>query len=421
MHCSRPWLAASAIVAVIAGTATAQDSDRTSRPIPSIIVSPVSGENAPVPVIQIERQEPPKPEQSPILPPLTVADVPQSIRPKSTRSSPSIEPGLAKPSGGLILPASIVTPSGINITRPPAQFEETVNYDETLDGLAVRAPSFIDQALPMHVVRLRADGFWGVTHPDRAEYFWPRQGFLRNVIGYDQPLGPPLQERSVDMHEGSFYVEVLLHPRISFFTDVPIRSTNPEINGKEAGLGDIGFGVKCALFLDSTHALSFQLRGIAPSGEGIRGLGTESWIVEPALLWQHAVTDRITMFAEVRDRIPIEPRSDFAGNILRYGIGGSIIALDTAGVRVMPTVEAVGWTIMSGKESAQFASADPLIQSSYAKTIVTVNYGVRFAFGHEITSNPYLALSDFYVGYGQAYTNDRWYRDIVRLEYRLRF
>jgi len=29
--------------------------------------------------------------------------------------------------------------------------------------------------------------------------------------------------------------------------------------------------------------------------------------------------------------------------------------------------------------------------------------------------------SDIYVGYGRALTGDVWYRDIVRLEYRLRF
>jgi hypothetical protein len=394
---------------------------RPTRSIPPITIQSIPSEGAAAPVVQIEREEFPKSEPSPLLPPLSALDVPTSIRHKSTKLPASIEPGLAKPSGGSILPASIYTPSGINLTQPPPELDPGVDFDDSADGLAVRAPSFIDQAALMHVARFRFDGMFGITHPDRAEYYWPRQGFLRNIIGYDRPLGPPLQERSVDIHEYSFYVEVMLAQHVSFFTDIPIRTTYPDLNANESGLGDISFGVKCALFRDATHALTFQLRGTAPSGDGQRGLGVESWIVEPGLLWQHAITDRVTLFAEVRDRIPIEPQSDFAGNILRYGVGGSVIAFDVNGIRAMPTVEAVGWTVMSGKESAQFGSLAPLIQSSYGTTILTANYGIRFTLGDEMMSNSYLALSDLYVGYGQTYTNDRWYRDIVRVEYRLRF
>ena len=45
-------------------------------------------------------------------------------------------------------------------------------------------------------------------------------------------------------------------------------------------------------------------------------------------------------------------------------------------------------------------------------TIVNGKVGVRTYFGEG---------SDLYIGYGHALTGDRWYKDIIRVEYRLAF
>jgi hypothetical protein len=43
---------------------------------------------------------------------------------------------------------------------------------------------------------------------------------------------------------------------------------------------------------------------------------------------------------------------------------------------------------------------------------VNGKFGVRTYFGHG---------HDLYIGYGQALTGDRWYKEIVRVEYRFSF
>jgi hypothetical protein len=44
-------------------------------------------------------------------------------------------------------------------------------------------------------------------------------------------------------------------------------------------------------------------------------------------------------------------------------------------------------------------------------TIVNLKFGVRSYFG----------CSDLYLGYGRCVTGDRWYQDILRVEYRYHF
>jgi hypothetical protein len=294
-----------------------------------------------------------------------------------------------------------------------------VDYGESPFSLAARAPSFLDQAAPLHVFRARYDAFWNMTRPDRAELFSPKAGYLQSptVDAY----GMPLRESRVDAQELSLYVEAQVANHVSIFADVPFRFINPVVNVNEAGLSDVSLGFKWAFILEPTRAVSAQLRGVIPTGDGRRGMGGENIALEPGLLWQEAPTDRLTLFAEGRWRFPLGQRTDFAGNIIRYGAGLSYQVAEIAHVRVMPTVEGVGWTIVGGRESAELGSTEPIIQHSYGTTILGAFYGARFTFGDDIASLGYLALSDLYVGYGHTYTVDRWYQDIFRIEYRLRF
>ena len=61
------------------------------------------------------------------------------------------------------------------------------------------------------------------------------------------------------------------------------------------------------------------------------------------------------------------------------------------------------------------------MQDSHGKTIINIDAGIRFTLGDSFADRGYLAMSDLYVGYGHAVTGMCWYRDIYRIEYRLRF
>jgi hypothetical protein len=98
--------------------------------------------------------------------------------------------------------------------------------------------------------------------------------------------------------------------------------------------------------------------------------------------------------------------------------------LQRPGLRVTPVVEFVGWTVLGGFESTAsevIVSTPPAgievpkfhgVDDATGDTIINAKLGVRTYFGRG---------NDVYVGWGHPLTSDRWYRDILRVEYRYCF
>jgi hypothetical protein len=156
--------------------------------------------------------------------------------------------------------------------------------------------------------------------------------------------------------------------------------------------------------------LTFQLRTYVPTGDAFRGLGTRHVSLEPAFLTYQRLTDRLAFEGELRDWIPING-TDFAGNVIRYGVALEYELVCCDALRVTPIVEFVGWTVLGGKEAAVAGAQTTAVDAS-GDTIVNVKLGTRVAFGEH---------NDIYVGYGRALTGAVWYKDILRLEYRFIF
>jgi hypothetical protein len=243
---------------------------------------------------------------------------------------------------------------------------------------------------------LRSDFAYGVNEPDRASFFWPGKS------------GPPLGEANVDYQEISTYLEWAAASQFSVFLEVPVRFVNPEINSDAGGLSDVIAGFKWAWLAEENRYLTFQLKAFTPSGDGHLGLGTNHPTLEPAVLFNQRLTDRVLLEGEFRDWIPIGA-SSFAGNVLRYGLGISYDTYPCQHVRVSPVAEFVGWTVLSGSESTPITDI-PI--DAGGDTIVNAKLGVRSAFG---------GGREIYMGYGRALTGDVWYKDTLRLEYRRSF
>jgi hypothetical protein len=255
---------------------------------------------------------------------------------------------------------------------------------------------YIDSAIPTTLFRMRYDSAYGDNRPDRAEFFWPG------------PSGPPRGEDHVDFQVASAYMEWAASQRFSVFVELPVRFVNPVVNDNAGGLSDVFAGFKYAMLADNDRYCTLQLTTFAPSGDGNLGLGTNHPTIEPALLFNQRLSDRFVLEGEFRDWIPLSG-SSFAGNVLRYGVGIGCDTHPCPNVRVTPVVEFVGWTVLSGMESAGIAD---IPVSAAGDTIVNAKAGVRTTFGER---------SDFYVGYGRALTGAVWYKDIVRVEYRISF
>jgi hypothetical protein len=271
----------------------------------------------------------------------------------------------------------------------------------TVSGSAV---GYIDCAIPASLFRLRFDSAYDLTRPSRAEFFYAR----------GSPFGPGLEEpeKRIDYQELSSYLEVALCDRFSAFLEAPVRFLNPEVNENNTGFSDLNAGGKYAFLYSNDLVGTFQLRTYVPTGDPHRGLGTNHVSLEPAFLGYARLTERLALESEFRVWIPIGGDPDFAGEVLRYGLGFHYDLFETCKFRFMPVVEFVGWTVLSGEEQVVFPNGDFLIKDAAGDTIVNVKVGARWQLK---------GVGDLYTGYGRSLTGDTWYRDIFRVELRLYF
>jgi hypothetical protein len=258
---------------------------------------------------------------------------------------------------------------------------------------------YIDSALPLRQFRLRYDAAYNSNRPNRAEFFYAK--------GFPGGPGVPLPETRVDYQDLSAYLEMATGDRFSAFVELPVRFLNPEINRDTAGFADMNAGFKYAFWQSDCRTATFQLRTYIPTGAASQGLGTRHVSLEPALLVFLPLGERLTFEGELRYWIPIGG-TDFAGDVIRYGVGLSYTVVQSCTWRVAPVAEFVGWTVLGGKESAP----PGLEQDAAGDTIVNVKLGVRARFQD---------VGDVYAGYGRVLTGDRWYENILRLEFRLLF
>jgi hypothetical protein len=272
--------------------------------------------------------------------------------------------------------------------------------------------AYIENAVPISTFRLRFDAGYGNNRPDRAEFFYSKCG----CFGTRDSHGPPLAETQVDYQELTPYFEFALNDRFSVFADIPIRFINPEINANEYGLSDVSFGAKYAIIRNESRVVSLWMRTIAPSGASAKGLGTANWWIEPGVLFLEQMSTRWQVFGELRDQAFVSRRSDFTGNVLRYGLGTSYTVADGRWGYAAPVAEVVGWTVLSGKEATEVD-----VQSASGDTIVNAKLGLRIGLGEPALGQFLATRSDLYLGYARALTGEVWYKDMFRVEYRFFF
>ena len=280
-------------------------------------------------------------------------------------------------------------------------------FTETANGQGTTRPrvrnsnvGYIDTAVPGSNLRLRLDSVFNNVAPTRSEFFW--------APGPPNGRGPAFPERSVDYQDYSATVEHLLFPATSVFIGVPVRALDPERNSNTVGFSDVNLGLKHAFIFRDDLVASFQLRAYAPTGDVHRGLGTGHANLEPGLLIFKPLGSGWVAEAELRDWIPLE-KSEFSGNVLRYGFGVHYDGIGSDAFRVVPVAELVGWTALGGRVAVVPESGVPAVRDAIGDTIVNVKLGTRFKFGDR---------TDLFAGYGRPLTGDTWYDDTVRLELR---
>jgi hypothetical protein len=269
-------------------------------------------------------------------------------------------------------------------------------------GLTVRDASvgYIDPAVPADQLRLRADFGYDFRTPTRAEFFYPRS----------RPLGPglPEPERAVDFQDYTLYLEKTVAPGFSVFAEGGLRALNPDLNDNFTGLADTNIGFKFVYVMDPSQVWSFQFRTYLPTGAASHGLGTHHVSLEPAILGFTRLSEDLGLAAELRYWQPING-TDFAGPVVRYGLGLRYDVWQSADWRFAPIVEAIGWSVLDGRESRLMPDGTTAVEDAGGTTIVNLKIGARLEMGNGF---------GLYAGYGRAITGERWYREIVRVELR---
>lgn len=321
-------------------------------------------------------------------------------------------------------PTTPTTPDKAPAARPPSELEIFPEARTTAalgDRDVAFSPGYLDNPLPQSHFRLRYDSARDNNRPDRAEYFYAKCGCFANQQAAGRffdpsAAGPPLPESSVDYQDISAYLEVAGRGgRLSGFVELPVRFLNPELNDNVTGLADMNFGFKYAFISNECRVLTFQGRAYMPTGEADRGLGNDHVSLEPSLLYATSLSDRLILFGNFGVWIPIDG-SDYAGNILRYGVGASYTAIDNGRISVSPVIEMLGWTVLDGLETVNGIPTD-----ASGDTIINAKFGVRFGLGGNCGGNGRIGSPDLYIGYGRALTGEVWYQDIVRVELRMPF
>jgi hypothetical protein len=296
-----------------------------------------------------------------------------------------------------------------------------------------RRPSmvgYIEDASIRSQVRFRFDAGTGNNVPDRAEFFYAKCGcYQLDPPPFHDPDAPgpgPGVPTELNFQQFYAFAEMAVGDRFSLFGELPIRMIQPQGFldfgpayapwGDFSGLADIRFGAKAALHATDESGVTAQVRMSGPSGDPAKGLGSNLWSVEPALLYHHNVGERVGLEAQFGIWLPlggsagVDSDDDFSGNVLFYGIGPSFDIASTDRVRFSPVVELVGWYILDGFQT--MCDAVGCMFDASGRNLVNLKVGARTTVADR---------NSFYVGYGWGLTNWVWYDKLFRLEYRYSF
>jgi hypothetical protein len=293
---------------------------------------------------------------------------------------------------------------------------------------------YIDDAVVASKLRLRFEAGFENQVPDRVEFFYAKCGCYRDLPegealrDPDSPGPGPGAANDLNFQQVYIQGEVAVGRRMSLFGEFPLRWIQPQaffepsLGGTEgfsdqSGLSDIRVGVKAEVLSTPAQVVTVQLRGYLPTGDSEKGLGTDHATLEPALLMYHRIGDRASIESQVglwyplggADGLPITADDKFSAPVFFYGIGPSVDVYRTSRMRFGPVVELVGWHLTGGFQS--FPPDDDEVDAS-GVNIVNIKFGARLTWNDTDT---------IYGGWGRGLTDRKWYRDLIRVEYRRTF
>lgn len=296
---------------------------------------------------------------------------------------------------------------------------------------AMMAGGYLDPAAPVTMFRMRYDDAINNKFPDRGEYFYAKCGCFRSpalagALLDPNAKGPQGVHSSVSYQDVRPYLEYALNPKFSVFTELPFRfvnfnslpiPANTQTNlTNEGGLADMNAGFKYAFIAEQDRYVTFQLRTYIPTGDSYEGLGTGHVSIEPSILFYQRLSQKWLLQGQLTEFTPINV-SSFASDVVQYGGGVGYVLAQTQNFTVIPTLEAVGWTFLNGQK---FSPVDGGLQSAQGDTIFNIKPGVRVGLGRS-PGPMMMQQQSVYAGFGIPVTDQQFYTNLFRVEYRILF
>ena len=296
-------------------------------------------------------------------------------------------------------------------------------YQPTREGTYV---GYLDDAIVRTRIRIRFEQGFNTDVPDRAEFFYAKCGCYKadDLLGTDafdpDTPGPgPGVAASLDFQQLYLFAEAA-SGRLSMFGEMPLRWIQAvDVNGDKpfddgGGLSDIRVGMRYGVVAKPGQATTIQAQFYLPSGSPEKGLGTNHGTFEGSGLFYRELTPEVSIEGQVglwiplggSNPVPTAGDGKFSGPVLFYGVGPSMEVYRRGNLTVAPVVELVIWNVLGG---FQTGPSDP---DATGTTIANIKFGARVGG---------VARGSFYVGYGKALTDSKWYSDLFRLEYRYTF
>jgi hypothetical protein len=277
---------------------------------------------------------------------------------------------------------------------------------------------YIDDAAVGNELRIRFDAGFNDPRPDRAEYFYagstspvPSTAAVQRTLNFQQLY---LSGEYAPFKTFSAFAMVPFRWIEPFFIGAPGKSPNLFSGG---GIGDVQAGLKFAAFKTEQTNITLQLKADFPSGNGVKGFGTNHYSVEPMVLLYRKLSDRTALEGEAEDTHPIggtyftnppAPPKKWSADVAMYGLGPSYRLIDRDNYSVAPVLELVAWHVFGGLQTGE----NNVVQSAAGINVFNAKLGGRVSFARG---------SSIYAGYGRAITSDIWYRNLFRVEYRRAF
>ncbi|WP_406695646.1 hypothetical protein V5E97_32035 [Singulisphaera sp. Ch08] len=271
------------------------------------------------------------------------------------------------------------------------------------------ASFFVDPARPRTQKRLRWDHGYSLWFPDRSEYFWARS-FRGPGPQPRRPVtksGRPVYgERLLNYDQLYVYMEAAL-PRFSIFTEIPYRSTSPDLTDHHAGFADMNVGTKSLLLDCDLIQLTLQVKTYIPIGSVSDGLGNGHVSLEPSLLMALHLAPHTYLQGQIAEWVPLGGDPDYAGAILHYHMSMNHLLW-----KVMPDVPLIGTLEFNGWSFQDGAFTAPILgpQNSSGDSYLSLGPGLRMAVCNYI---------DFGVGTAFSLNSPNWGDPLIRSEIRI--